>query len=499
MPRIEVSKPLPNHPVDLSDLVKMEAERGRAANANSKNGKRSGEEVAQSKNHGGKNSDVGQSDTNKKPPGITPYHHLVRAEWIARLREIHDPKNELNEYLHDQFQNKHTPFDLCDEILEKLQITQTSKILVVSAVEFVMLLIDKYGVDKNNIFFLDEGVKDGTIDTIKRNLLTVHVGISDANVLATDKVKSMKFDFIVGNPPYQSQESETKKLWQEFIKTIIATVTFETLALVTPNAWFYEPDGRKIKQTTKSMMTGNVIFADTSHRISQEYFPGIGEDIGYWIWSKDKSPGKVIHRSGTIEDYQISLTPPQITKADVFRHSIQSKLEAKLNEGYHSIRVEGLKGMQWKIGPDCKEIQNTFSPVRTEQFSQSVRITPPNTMYCEPSRVTLRRGVCITNSGYYFKSKNTEKYMPDTDEPTAQNFLKILVSDDAESKAVYSYLKSRLYVIFTMKIIGKAFNDYALARLPFLGKDKIWTDTELYEFFNLTDEEIAYLESFEMP
>lgn len=89
--------------------------------------------------------------------------------------------------------------------------------------------------------------------------------------------------------------------------------------------------------------------------------------------------------------------------------------------------------------------------------------------------------------------------MPDTDEPTAQNFLKILVSDDAESKAVYSYLKSRLYVIFTMKIIGKAFNDYALARLPFLGKDKIWTDTELYEFFNLTDEEIAYLESFEMP
>jgi hypothetical protein len=89
--------------------------------------------------------------------------------------------------------------------------------------------------------------------------------------------------------------------------------------------------------------------------------------------------------------------------------------------------------------------------------------------------------------------------MPDTNDPTAQNFLKILVDNDDESKAVYSFTKSRLYVIFTMKLIGKAFNDYALARLPYLGKSKVWTDEEIYQFFGLTAEEVQYLESFEMP
>ena len=445
----------------------------------------------------------------KKTRAITPEDkNLVKLIEVKSFEMIEDKDLEkvvrmmyagdAAEFLQMSKQHVHTPFALCWEILENMGVAPNKKFLVVTAVEFVVVLLDVFKVSKENIFFLDEGQKDGTMDSIKAVVLE-ELGLEQQQILTFTEITKMKFDYIVGNPPYQSEESETKKLWQEFIKHLINNVQFGKLGFVTPNAWFYEPDGRKIKQTTKAMMTGNVLFADTSRRISEEFFPGIGEDIGYWIWSKDKAPGTVIHRTGTIDDYQVSMTRPQISIADVMRQSIQSKLESKLNEGYHSIRVEGLKGMQWQAGPQSVGIQQTFSLECTEQFSQSVRITPAQTMYCEPERVNLNRGVCITNSGYYFKSKNPEKYMPDTDEPTAQNFLKILVSGDEESKAVYSYIKSRLYIIFTMKIIGKAFNDYALARLPFLGKDKVWTDSELYEFFNLTQEEIEYVESFEMP
>lgn len=104
-------------------------------------------------------------------------------------------------------------------------------------------------------------------------------------------------------------------------------------------------------------------------------------------------------------------------------------------------------------------------------------------------------GVCFTISGYYYKEGQEDKYMPYTADPTAQDFLKITVASDDEAEAVYSYLKSKLYVAYVMKVIGKAFNNYALARLPFLGRDKHWTDQELYQHFGLTQEEIDYIET----
>ena len=58
------------------------------------------------------------------------------------------------------------------------------------------------------------------------------------------------------------------------------------VVFVTPNAWFYEPDGSKIKQTTKALMTGNIVYADASRRISEEFFPGVGEDT--WFESRKR-------------------------------------------------------------------------------------------------------------------------------------------------------------------------------------------------------------------
>ncbi len=56
-------------------------------------------------------------------------------------------------------QNTHTPFDLCYEILGKLQFSNANKFLVISNLEFVVTLIDGYGVSQNNIYFVDEGLR----------------------------------------------------------------------------------------------------------------------------------------------------------------------------------------------------------------------------------------------------------------------------------------------------------------------------------------------------
>ena len=50
-----------------------------------------------------------------------------------------------------------TPYDLCLEILNKMNIQHGKTILVVSAVEFVAVLIDQFGIDKKTSFFLTKG------------------------------------------------------------------------------------------------------------------------------------------------------------------------------------------------------------------------------------------------------------------------------------------------------------------------------------------------------
>ena len=390
--------------------------------------------------------------------------------------------------------------DILTKLTSKISTGKNDSILVVQCVEWVPLLLLLGFTNIQLLLFVEEPDKVAPI--IKNfNLIGVqcHVVELTLNWKITMNSKFKNVDLVIGNPPYQDPRSKTVKLWQEIIKAVISDIRPKEIAFVTPNAWFHEPEGRKIKSCITAMMTGSIVYADTTEDVKQ-YFPGIGEDIGYWIWENTPDKNGIVKTNidGKVVDidFKLSHSRPQLTNTDVLRSSIEKKLIDKIYP--HSIRVEGLKGMQWEAGPKSVGLQETLSPIKTEEFSQSVRITPANTMYVQPHRVELKYGVCFTNSGYYYKAGKTDKYMPATNEPTGQNFLKIVCDSENESRNVFSFLQSKLYIVYVMHIIGKAFNDFALSRLPFLGRDKFWTDAELYNYFELTNEEIQYIESFQI-
>ena len=304
----------------------------------------------------------------------------------------------------------------------------------------------------------------------------------------------MKFDVVVGNPPYQDPRTKGQKLWFEFVKRVTEmNPTF--IAFVTPNSWFYEPNGRKTAQVIQAVQAGSITFADVQN--VNQYFPNIGEDIGYWIWqSTPGRPGVVVANwFGTIEGRPFIVgTKPITSTADSIRASLEHKFANKMSV---SVRVVGLRGMRWTPGAGDAGLQGSLSPSKTLHTPYAVRLSPANTMY-HKNKVG-KFGVCVSRSGYFYKKGYDEKYMPITDDDTGQHFLKIECNSQDEAENVKSFLTSKLYVCYVMLLVGKAFNDYALARLPFLGRDKMWTDQELYEFFGLTEAEVQFLESFEIP
>ena len=86
-----------------------------------------------------------------------------------------------------------TPPELCQEILDKIDVTD--KTILTFNIEFVLTLIFKYNVDRSNI----------TIYTVNEQVKNI---CKSSGVKCIDTMEpSMKFDVVVGNPPFNDSQS----------------------------------------------------------------------------------------------------------------------------------------------------------------------------------------------------------------------------------------------------------------------------------------------------
>jgi|ERR1035437_199186 hypothetical protein len=140
------------------------------------------------------------------------------------------------------WQNIHTPFNLCKEIAGKLvEFTGLdNKIILTLNLEFLEILCYCYGVKRENIWFLTDCEEKAKVIKHPRY---VGVNIIIANYL--EWKTDMLFDIICGNPPYNVPNNRNEDgvangqcLWQDFIKTSILRLKPEGfLCFVHPSSW----------------------------------------------------------------------------------------------------------------------------------------------------------------------------------------------------------------------------------------------------------------------
>ena len=117
----------------------------------------------------------------------------------------------------------HTPRVLCKEILDNLELSNKS-ILVLFNIEFVLSLVGDFGIESRNItFYSDHHTKTHYAKTLGADIVT-------------ELESSMKFDIIVGNPPFQRNNTDAKRwtLWEQFVKKSFDLA--DTVAMVTPQS-----------------------------------------------------------------------------------------------------------------------------------------------------------------------------------------------------------------------------------------------------------------------
>jgi len=324
------------------------------------------------------------------------------------------------------------------------------------------VLVDMFGVD-----ILDKIVYNDKYsffcNQIKRKYPSITVAKGDFIITEFD----MKFDVVVGNPPFQSTEdgSKRKKMWVQFAENAIDMA--EHVAFVTPTAWQKE-NSKYFKDIAGKIKSKLIAYGDAN-----SYF-SVGEDIGYWIVDNNTTtPIDVVDNNPCSPIYNKMLKP---------------------------------KGTSWHYRdfqqPHVVENGNwlTFTDKPTVDNTVPIYWTAKQVRYCRPQDVKYTGWkVIVNNSGHYYSNTDLDKYSRiDNSMTVGLGAWGIKVASEKEAMNVLSWVRSKLYRVVVTKMKTGGFNN-PFIELKSLGASTMWTDNDIYKHFNLTQEEIDYIESNANP
>ena len=338
------------------------------------------------------------------------------------------------------------------------------------------------------------------------------------NFIHTDKpekIFNMKFDVIIGNPPYQlsdggdsNEEARTRggaiPLYHRFVQQA-KKLNPKYLTMIIPSRWF--AGGRGLDDFRDEMLKDSRISKIVDYPVSSECFPGVEIKGGvcYFLWEKDyKGQCEVKTKRG--ENISV-LTRPLLEKnSDIF---------VRYNEAISVLRK--VKSLNEKTFSELVSTQKpfgfrTFFKGKNNSFKGSVKIYGnKNVGYISSDEVVQNKDwvkehkIYITmayGAGEDFPHQIINK--PFYGEPNScctETYLVIgPFSTEKRTLNVLSYIQTKFFrflVLLRKNTQHAAKGVYQF--VPTQNFDEPWTDEKLYKKYGLTEDEIAFIESMIRP
>lgn len=347
----------------------------------------------------------------------------------------------------------------CGHCTEALLIAKRMLALGISkeAVRESIWLIDKYAVFTN--FAKD---KYGFKNVVQQDFLTWE--------------PCMKFDVVVGNPPYQdsSNSSSFTNIWSEFVLKS-AQLSNRYVCMVTPKTWgnqvSKENSSSKVFRLIKNHAT--VVNIDECSR----HFPSIGSSFSYYVIDLSQSITKCQVVAQT-EKFTINWqqSPFLIKSLTKIGYSIIKKLrEHPMLPFVTSAGTVGDVIAQ----SDATHPYSVRYSAGTEKWSDT------------PHQYQFVNKLIFANQ----TTKNCPIHAPAS--APANRGVFYPVDSDAEANLILRYFDSKIikFYISEQRMHHGVLNTQVLRNIPKVDLTRTWTDAELYAHFGLTEEEIAYVEA----
>ena len=316
--------------------------------------------------------------------------------------------------------------------------------------------------------------------------------------------KNMKFDVIVGNPPYQlsdgGAQASAKPLYHKFIEQA-KKLNPRYLSMIVPSRWF--SGGKGLDDFREEMLSDKRLTKVVDYFDSNECFPGVDISGGvcYFLWERDREKICEITtiRSGeksTMERPLLEIDNDsfiRFNEAISIYRKIKSLKEERFNKHISSRKPFGIttnaKGNK----------QNGEDTIKIFSFPENGfikrNLVKQNESWINEYKVYI---------SYAYGERGAFPYLvigkPFLGEPNTcctETYLVIRPFDSLQKcENVISYMRTRF---FRFLVLLKKNTQHATSKVyslvPIQDFSESWTDEKLYKKYGLTAEEIAFIES----
>jgi site-specific DNA-methyltransferase (adenine-specific) len=318
-----------------------------------------------------------------------------------------------------------------------------------------------------------------------------------------EEIFNMKFDVIIGNPPYQLSDGGFGKsaspIYHSFVQQAMKLAP-RYLTMIIPSRWF--GGGKGLDDFRSQMLNDDRIRKIVDFEDSSEVFPGVSVAGGicYFLWERDhKGPCEIVNIQSGVE----AVSTRCLNEFSTFiRHSqavpiirqVLAKDEKRMQEQVSSYKPFGLRTYvtPQKTGDILLHWQKGEGPYKRKDITVGVEMIDKWKVIL--SRSGHEHAGNPGNDGARRVLSKTAVLPPGT--ICTETYLVIgNYSTEEQARNLLAYMKTRFFrFLMSLFMYSHGITRDTFAFIPILDMTKLWTDEKLYKRYGLTKNDIAFIE-----
>ena len=319
----------------------------------------------------------------------------------------------------------------------------------------------------------------------------------------------MKFDVIIGNPPYQLSDggnaASASPIYHKFVEQA-KKLNPRFLTMIIPSRWF--SGGKGLDKFRESMLKDDRIRVLVDYPASGEVFPGVEIKGGvcYFLWDRDNR-GKCLVKSRQGQTENVLERNILENGSELFVRFNKAVTIVKKIASHNEKSFSDLVSSRKPFG-----FGTNFENFKEKEFENSIKIfANKKNGFVSKKEITKNNELISKYKIYITKAYGAGESYPhqilnnplfgNKNSCCTETYLVIgPFETEADTKNVISYIKTKFFRFLVM--LNKPTQDATskvYKSVPLQDFSKPWTDEELYKKYDLTKEEIDFIESMIKP